>query len=381
MSKFENVIKSIDLMITEECNLSCEYCFHEKKPTTMTLEQGKKILDRMKELSPEEMTVTFFGGEPFLYPQLILDLSKYALSLWGKRIRLHVVTNATVFDQEIFTELSKMPFSIQVSIDGDEITNKEHRGGDFKEICGNIIKIRDMFGSISARMTYTPKTVGRLSTNIEFIHRELGINKIMHHAVMEADWTDDSAQLYQTQLNHVYHYRRFCLKRDIPIDIHFIERPLSVLDEDEKADKNFCEAGKTYIAIGADGDCYPCHRAFSSRVFRLGNIFEEVPFIRGIFLNIDKQSTGCWKMCDSARTCHSCIITAYKVHGDLNKPIGSYCKICQIENKQASMYLPTEISDRNRNLLIKLGSVVADMATELGELRQDINNSKKELGE
>ena len=67
--KNKNEIRSIDLFITERCNMDCEYCFHPKSDSVMSLEEGKKILDRMKEISPDGLQITFFGGEPLLFPQ------------------------------------------------------------------------------------------------------------------------------------------------------------------------------------------------------------------------------------------------------------------------------------------------------------------------
>jgi uncharacterized protein len=367
--KLLNEIKNIDLFITEACNMDCEYCFHQKGTDVLTIDQGKKIIDRMKELSPKELKITFFGGEPFLFPETVLELSKYALSKYEKgACSLHVVTNATYFDEKIFKALRELPFSIQVSIDGDEVTTKEHRGGDFNLVVENIKKIREIFHEVSARMTFTPKTVGRLSINVQFVHQQLGISKIMYHAVMEADWKEEDILKYQQQLNHLYHYRRFCYRNQIPIDIVFIDKPLKILNDEIPSETNFCEAGKSYIAILSNGDVYPCHRAASNRLFKLGNIFEEIPFIRGIFLNIDKSYLGCSKMCEASLTCHSCIITHYKVNGELTKPISQYCKLCQVENQQAKMYLNTEVSDRHEMMLKKLAAVVVGNSDQIEKI-------------
>jgi uncharacterized protein len=276
----------------------------------------------------------------------------------------------------MFKALKALPFSIQVSIDGDEATTKEHRGGDFNLVVSNIKKIRQIFPDVSARMTFTPKTVGRLSINVQFIHQQLGIHRIMHHAVMEADWKDEDIQKYQQQLNHLYHYRRYCIRTGIPFHMAFIDKPLKTLNDEIAPETNFCEAGKTYIAILPNGDVYPCHRAASNQVFRLGNIFDEIPFIRGMFLNIDKAYLGCTKCCEASSTCHSCIITHHKVSGELTKPISQYCKICQVENQQAKLYLPTEIADRHELLLKKLAGVVAGNAEQLDKIVEYLSDLK-----
>ena len=191
----------------------------------------------------------------------------------------------------------------------------------------------------------------------------------MHHATMEDDWTEEAVEQYRYQLTQLYNYRRYCLKNDIQIEIAFIDKPLKILNGDQAPEKNFCEAGKSYMAVLPNGDIYPCHRAASSRIFKLGNIFNvKLPFIRGVFASIDKQSTGCWKNCKAATTCHSCVITHYKVNGELDKRLDKYCQLCQVENQTAFQYIPTEISDRRDKKVDKLSQVVADLAEQNEEL-------------
>jgi uncharacterized protein len=371
--KLLNEIKSIDLFVTEECNMDCSYCFHPKGVDVLSINQGKKILDRLHELSPSTMQITFFGGEPLLYPDTILTLSNYARTLW-KKSTFSITTNGTYFDEKVFKKMKELGFSLMVSCDGDEITTNEHRkGGDWQTIVDNIKKMLVIFPDLSVRMTYTPKTVGRLAINVEFLH-QLGITKIMFHAVMEANWVEDDVKKYEYQLRQIYHYRRFCLKKGIPIALAFVDKPLKIINDEMPPEKQYCEAGKSYIAILSSGDVYPCHRAASQRIFKLGNLFEDIPFIRGMFLTIDKESTGCWKFCEAANTCHSCIITHYLVNKELTKPIADYCKLCILEHKMARDFLPVELNDRYESMQFKIASglvAVADQNDEIMKLLKE----------
>lgn len=371
--KNKNEIRSIDLFVTERCNMDCEYCFHPKSDGVLSVEQGKKILDRMKVISPDGLQITFFGGEPLLFPQTVLDLARYARELWPDVDGRHMVvfsvsTNGTFFDEDIFQQLKELQFAIQVSCDGDEATTMEHRKGSWAKVIENIRRMLLVFPDLGVRMTYTPKTVGRLSINVQFLHQDVGVQKIMHHAVMEADWTEDAIQKYAYQLNQLYHYRRYCQRQGIPLQIAFIDKPLKIVNDEVPPESNFCEAGKSYLAILSDGDVYPCHRAASARVFKLGNIFEERPFIRGVFLSINKEYTGCWKNCPAASSCHSCVITHHKVNGDIAQPIEKYCKLCRLEHDEAVRYLPVELSDRRERMLYKVGQVLVDVAKQNEEI-------------
>jgi len=138
--KTKDEIKSIDLFVTEQCNMNCDYCFHPKTEAVLTVDQGKKILDRMKELSPAALQITFFGGEPLLYPHAVIELAQYARELWppdkeGRHTStLSISTNGMFFDESVFKKFAELGMAVQVSCDGDEITHTEYRHGDYKRI-------------------------------------------------------------------------------------------------------------------------------------------------------------------------------------------------------------------------------------------------------
>jgi radical SAM protein with 4Fe4S-binding SPASM domain len=166
------------------------------------------------------------------------------------------------------------------------------------------------------------------------------------------------------------HYRRFCQKAGKPLSIRFIDKCLQVLNDEAMLDKNFCGAGKNYVAVLSTGDVYLCHRAASSKTFKLGNIFnKENQIVRGTFLTIDKESMGCIENCRASKSCHTCILTNYIVNKDFMKPLkeNHYCDICLAEHDFCESYLPIELTDRNERLLKSIGKVVADLAEKINE--------------
>lgn len=367
---------SADLFITEECNLHCKYCFHREgkdkcgvADETMSIEQGKKILDRLHGLYPERMTINFFGGEPLLYPETVVELGKYAKSLWKDKTFFFISTNGTIFNEKLFGQLKELNIPVQVSFDGDRETQNLNRG-EFDLVVSNLKKMIAFGCNPHIRLTFTPDTVGRLVHNIQFIH-SLGINRIVHHATMESEWTKEAIMDYNIQLLSLLHYRRFCHTRKDPISIGFIDKNLMILNDEMPIDEDFCAAGKSFIAILPNGDVYPCHRAVSKRIFKLGNIHDkDNPFTRGIFLNLSKESQGCKRNCASAKTCHTCVITQFEVTGDLQTPMqkNGYCEICRLEYELCRQYLPTEVSDKQGRMLTSLASVVADIADTLNKM-------------
>lgn len=360
-------IHSIDLFITERCNLDCSYCFHSKNDVVLSEEEGKKILDRLKELYPERMSICFFGGEPLLFPELVLKLALYARTLWEKS-EFNVSTNGTFFEQEIFTKFKELGFKFQISIDGVEEVNKVSRGGDFKLICSNAKKILEMFPDTSVRMTVTPENVKYLMSGIEFLHQNIGFIKIMYHIAIEAKWESDMMQVYGNQIEELYKYNRSCIRGNVPLEMMSIERTFHLLNGTSEYDKNFCGAGKTYVALLSNGDIYPCHRAASSRIFKLGNIFDEIPLIRGRFASISKATIPTCQQCPSAGTCHACIITNYKVNGDLTNVCSSLCSTCFIESDIAKRHYQEIVLEKANQKINYLKRSVDDLTDLLAKV-------------
>jgi uncharacterized protein len=373
----ENVpINSFDLFLTEKCNLNCTYCFHKQTDLTLDYDTGVRIIDKMHVINPNRMRISFFGGEPFLYGQLMLDLAKYAKTLWKDNLEFFVSTNATIFSEELFLELKELRFKIQVSLDGNqEITEFTRKGIDFNKAIANIRNMIKIFGkTLDIRMTYTPTTVGKLAEGIQFFY-DLGIRKVIHHATMESNWTEEILKEYLEQLRQVYRFRRWTYKNGDPLNVQFIDNSLLILNDEMQPEECFCQAGNTYIAVIPNGDVYPCHRASGNRVFKLGNLFDDsIPIIRGMFLQINKRNSGCMEGCTAANTCHSCPITHYLVNKDLTKPLcnNGYCNICRIENNLAKEYLPTEISDRQDRKVNAISNIIIDLSEELSEIHDDL---------
>ena len=101
--------------------------------------------------------------------------------------------------------------------------------------------------------------------------------------------------------------------------------------------------------------------------------------MRGIFLKLDKDYTGC-SSCDAWKTCHSCPITHYMVNKDLALPLkeNGYCNICKAENYHTREYLQTELADNNERKIKNLSMVLVDVAEQNAEILKLLKENKNE---
>ena len=72
--------REIIFSCTSACNLKCEHCFVDKSPRRLEISQALAFLDGcVKSESPIER-VGFTGGEPFLYMEFLIQVSRAVIS-------------------------------------------------------------------------------------------------------------------------------------------------------------------------------------------------------------------------------------------------------------------------------------------------------------
>lgn len=128
-------ISALVLMIVQECNLRCIYCYGDcgeyENKGIMSKETAFDSVDYLIENSDEDdIFITFFGGEPLLNFKLIkevVDYCKYKESKSKKKFKYSITTNGTLINEEIEKFLKDNQFVIQISIDGKRDKHNANR--------------------------------------------------------------------------------------------------------------------------------------------------------------------------------------------------------------------------------------------------------------
>lgn len=129
-------IRNLRLVLTERCNLACDYCFvrqnNQDKKQDMTLEALYMALDLMIEKNRGyETEIHFFGGEPLLKWDLIQRAVRYMNRAVKRKLlsQVHyaITTNATLITPQISKFFKENDFEVSISIDGGERINDLYR--------------------------------------------------------------------------------------------------------------------------------------------------------------------------------------------------------------------------------------------------------------
>jgi len=169
--------QSLDLDITNRCNLRCKYCFHFTSAGDVSQDLAKEEwLQFFEELNRcTVMNVCISGGEPF-YRQ---DLPELIEGIIKNRMRFTILSNGTLITNEMaaFLASTHRCDGVQVSIDGSNpVTHDAFRGeGSFSRAMEGIEHLRRHRVSVRVRVTIHRENVHDLEGVARLLLEDLGL--------------------------------------------------------------------------------------------------------------------------------------------------------------------------------------------------------------
>ena len=143
---------------TMGCNFDCPYCFEDHVVGRMSEEVQDDVIALAKRMldasGAKSISVSWFGGEPLLAPDIIESLSKRLMELANERGGTYdaaIITNGYLLTQEIVDMLDRVKVTMcQVTIDGMGATHDATRrlaggGPTFDRITSNLRNLRIPF--------------------------------------------------------------------------------------------------------------------------------------------------------------------------------------------------------------------------------------------
>jgi uncharacterized protein len=273
------------LCITQQCNMSCKYCYIGKSTARMSLAVAKKIVDFIFETAPaeERIDIGFFGGEPLLEFELIKTVTKVIENhpaFDANYVDLAVVTNGTIFSDEIADFMNKHNIGLTISCDGPpSIQNLFRRFPNGKET-SNVVETTvrnaiEAFSLVPVNAVYHPQTFRHLPQTVEYLS-SLGIKQIYLSPDFSALWTKEDADLLPEVYGQVAEqYIAYYLAQN-PHFISLIDSKITVILRGGYDPLERCQMGKGEFAFAPDGKIYPCERLIGSggNEHCIGNINE-----------------------------------------------------------------------------------------------------------
>jgi len=147
-ARFDSSTLALTLMVTEDCNFGCPYCYEKhKRAQDMTPETQDRLIEFIKGFLPlRQLAITWFGGEPLMRFDIMASLNERIRALdipYGSMI----VTNGWLLTEEVTAKLRDLRAGeIQVTIEGPpEIHNRKRfhleHGDSFHVIQANLDRL------------------------------------------------------------------------------------------------------------------------------------------------------------------------------------------------------------------------------------------------
>ncbi len=316
--------KVIMLTVTESCNLDCVYCYEgQKSQKNMDIEVAKNIITDAFVNSDdfEEIEFDFFGGEPTIQKETIMELVEWSFSQnFNKPFYFFLETNGTLVHGEFQDWLVKHKDHLYVglSIDGTPETHNKNRSNSYEQI--DIDFFAKNYPSQGARMTIGNDTVGNLFNDIMHLHK-IGFSKVDAFFAFGVDWSSKT-----TKEKISREFRKLCdyylSNPDVP-ENRLFDIDLAMLIDNDPV-KKWCGSGVDIISVAVDGKIYPCHMFqpnSTNTPLQLDNIdFHSIK---------DFSDTSCSE-CMLEQICPNCYGMNYCISGDILRRERSLCDITKI---------------------------------------------------
>lgn len=344
----DNVLKRLSINISNECNMTCTYCYagfgcYGLTSNLMSIEHIKITLDKFYDMYDEIAIIQVFGGEPFLNFEGFKFICEYVerkfkLKMINYRTQINTVTNGTLINKKIIELIKQYDINVTISLDGPKLVHDENRTfknkkGTHELILKNIKKLNAVTDQpTQIEITYNQKHIVNgysIPKLIEYFDNLLS-NASLHIAPVSA--TDSKCYALKDRNEFINSVESLILNGR--------KKNYMILDDILESFKypmvrnHFCDAGIDLISVSSLGDIYPCYMFIDELNFKIFNIndtfskkdiLDKLKFYRK---NNRSENNSC-KSCFAKNTCTGCIGINYYNTGDIYKPVNDDCKMKQ----------------------------------------------------
>ncbi len=275
-----NLLGSLAINTTLNCNLRCSYCFvpqiadssadrKQSLASLPTLPPGEAykttsdFLQFVNTIDPNrEIGIGLIGGEPLLALSTVRAVlsAVEAHKKLGKKIVVGITTNATIVSPEIADMLQKHEVSTIVSLDGLETVHNKGRRyasgmGSFQKVIKGIQVLRNAGIEVIIQVTVGNHNWNNIDATFFKLLRSLGVKLVGLNFDDSSNWEFPKAEdilkmvvtLFEIAADH-----SICLSG-------FWYKPLSNMI---RGNYSFCGTGQGgNLHLEADGSIYACNRS------------------------------------------------------------------------------------------------------------------------
>lgn len=276
-------VRSLVVYLTEDCNLSCSYCFVKKSPRRMSSSTAREavefFLDRSISGALRDIEITFFGGEPFLEldrMEEIIALARQHRPNTHKHVSFGVTTNGTIFNERVERIVREANMKVLVSLDGtrEASSRRPFRSGDpsHDTVAGNLPRFVACSPSTAVRMTFHQRALDLVGNVTHAL--ELGAPAVGLCRVIEADWEGHEVDLEQAFERladwYIEQVRGGVIPPLVVTNLQLVQ--LHCSRHGGARPPRSCRMGHSLLSVDPDGNVMACHRCLYRHAEWLGRV-------------------------------------------------------------------------------------------------------------
>ncbi len=303
------------LHLTNNCNLSCNYCYVNKKDiSTMSIGVAKKVVEAGASENGST-NIAFFGGEPLLCKDTIYQAVEYAR--WKERqsnCRFHfkVVTNGLLLDEEFIEFSRREHIFIVLSHDGIKEAHDKNRvdingKGTFDCLSEKISLLLSSHPYAPVMMVVNPDTASYFSESIKYLYKR-GFKYIISSLNFTGCWTEDTLDALKREYQKIaeFYYEKTLLEDKFYLEP--FETKISSHIKGENYCIENCTFGKKQVSVSPDGFIYPCVQFIGEDAFVIGHIASGIDEVKqnALFRANQEEKESCIECKIRTRCNHYC---------------------------------------------------------------------------
>ncbi|MEX1029485.1 MAG: radical SAM protein [Paenibacillaceae bacterium] len=310
----DNTFMHLIVMPTEACNFRCTYCYQSFPHGSMSEETIQGLKNAVRDLTERisHLSLSWFGGEPLLAPEIIADLSaSFIESCHAHNVEYvaDMSTNGYHLTKERFQEMLRWQVRrFMITLDGIGESHDRRRkliGGQhtYERIVGNLLAIRDVEGSfeIDIRVNFDKQNlmdVPELLKELSALFKGDPRFQILIRPVGRWGGPEDDHILVcdRTAADvHLWELTNYGIDQGIPLSV--------TIGDSLQPSGSVCYAAKPgSLVVSSSGSLHKCSIALDEEINKVGQLHSD----GSMDLDVEKISvwTGSGEEMDTV--CQSC---------------------------------------------------------------------------
>ena len=367
--------KKIMLILTENCNLRCRYCYEiDKNRCNMTFETAKHIisssLSHMEGFSTAE--IEFHVGEPLLMFDLIKKVDAFVRENYHFPILFRMITNGTLLNDEMkkFFAERKDSYEIMLSLDGKADSHNRNRitvngQGSFDLIDFNFFT--KTWPHCPVSMTVSESTIDSLAENTIWI-QEQGFD-CLNAFQWATTWNLEKCYpILQRELEKLVEYYTNHPEMHTCLLMNY---DFSKIDETIDDNFRYCvEIDDPLECYDAEGRYAPCH-GFTE--FTVGSKEKAEEFKDKSIRDFKIEPRNICYGCRLIKLCRVCFAANHMLSGDMqiqNREICIFNQLCILEGAKVELNRDRLYEDKKLSDAYKAAiQSTIDIISEKGDVK------------